>query len=49
MVDDLISWLVGDAASVADPAFLARCFVLALIITTATVIGGQLLNFGRRG
>lgn len=46
--NELISWLVGDAASVSDPEFLARCFVLLLVLTFSTAVMRQLFDVSRR-
>ena len=46
-MDALITWLVGESASVADPAFCARCFVLLLCVVLASAVAHDLLSVSR--
>ncbi len=47
-LDEMIIWLVGDSASISDPGFLARCFLVLCAIFIFTSIAHDVISIGKR-
>ena len=45
---DLEQWLIGEAESITDIAFLARVIILVLIINLFGIIASQLASVGKK-
>ncbi len=47
-MEDIITWLVGDATQITDIGFLARIFVLIFALNIFAVVAHELASVGKR-
>ena len=47
-MDDIITWLIGNAEVITDIGFLARMFVLIFALNIFAVVAHELASIGKR-